>query len=179
MCCGETGTLKTNIAAVCGQCSQCVDHTGFAPTHGMYISWSTLLSLQAALQGNCPKQALDFFHFLGLSCSGLCSQVLHKGIDDWACVLCCSQVKQLRRPGAWRAHCPSWAVRLNHFPSSSHLVSWVCSESALSSVPCVSSRELISGCNSSGSCQPSRNPRRLGVQLGGCSQFGRGCCLWV
>ena len=48
-----------------------MDHTGFAPTHGVCISQSTLLSLQVALQGNFPKQALDFLYFLGLSYSGL------------------------------------------------------------------------------------------------------------
>ena len=39
---------------------------------------STVLRLQVALQGNCPKQGLGFVHFPGLSCSGSCSQVLHK-----------------------------------------------------------------------------------------------------
>ena len=39
----------------------------------------TLLSLQGALQGYCPKWALRFVNFPGLSCSG--SWVLHKGTD--------------------------------------------------------------------------------------------------
>ena len=34
-CCGEGGTLQTNITGVCGECLQCFSHTGFAPTHGM------------------------------------------------------------------------------------------------------------------------------------------------
>ena len=38
--------------------------------------------------------------------------------------------------------------------------------------------ELISGCDPPGGCQPSRIPGRLGQHLGGCSHFGRGCCLW-
>ena len=29
-CCGEGGTLQTNITGVCGECSQCLGHTGFA-----------------------------------------------------------------------------------------------------------------------------------------------------
>ena len=33
--CGEGGTLQTNITGVCGECSQCVGHTGFAPAHGV------------------------------------------------------------------------------------------------------------------------------------------------
>ena len=34
LCCGEGGTLQTNITGVCGECSQCIDSTGFAPVHG-------------------------------------------------------------------------------------------------------------------------------------------------
>ena len=40
---------------------------------------------------------------------------------------------------------------------------------------CVSSAELISGCNPPGECPPSRIPGRLGWQLGAYSQFGGGC----
>ena len=53
---------------------------------------STLLRLQGALQGHCPKWALHFVHFPGLSCSG--SQVPYRGTDpDGLCVLCLSQVQ--------------------------------------------------------------------------------------
>ena len=52
---------------------------------------STLLRLQCALQGNCPKRTLRLVHFPGLSCSG--SRVLRKGTDGWVCVLCPSQVR--------------------------------------------------------------------------------------
>ena len=30
-CYGEGGTLQTNITGVCGECSKCLSHTGFAP----------------------------------------------------------------------------------------------------------------------------------------------------
>ena len=52
---------------------------------------STLLRLQDALQGHCPKWALCFMHFPGLSHSG--SRVPHKS-TDWVelCLLCPSQV---------------------------------------------------------------------------------------
>ena len=33
LCCGEGGTLQTNITGMCGECSQCLSHTGFAPAH--------------------------------------------------------------------------------------------------------------------------------------------------
>ena len=50
----------------------------------------------------------------------------------------------------------------NHLLCPSHLVSSMCSGSAISDVPCVSSGELISGCDPPGGCQPSRIPGRLG-----------------
>ena len=34
-CCVEGGTLQTNITGMCGKCSQCLGHTGFAPAHGV------------------------------------------------------------------------------------------------------------------------------------------------
>ena len=37
LCCGEGGTLQTNITGVCGECSQCRNHTGFAPAHGTCV----------------------------------------------------------------------------------------------------------------------------------------------
>ena len=35
LCCGEAGTLQTNITDVCGECLQCLVHNGFVPTHGV------------------------------------------------------------------------------------------------------------------------------------------------
>ena len=79
-CCEEGGTLQSSITGVCGECSQCLGHTGLA--HGVCVFPSILLRLQVALQGNCLKQALGFVHFPGLSHSGSGSQVLHKGTDS-------------------------------------------------------------------------------------------------
>ena len=33
-CCGNRGTLQTNIIGMCGECLQCLGHTGFALVHG-------------------------------------------------------------------------------------------------------------------------------------------------
>ena len=33
--CGEGETLQTNITGMCGECSQCLGHTGFVPYHSM------------------------------------------------------------------------------------------------------------------------------------------------
>ena len=45
------------------------------------LSWSTLLRLQVAVQGNSPRQALGCVHFPGMSFSGSGSRVFHKGTD--------------------------------------------------------------------------------------------------
>ena len=44
-CCGEGGTLQTNNTGICGECSQCLGHTGFAPAHSVctfpvYTAWA-------------------------------------------------------------------------------------------------------------------------------------------
>ena len=131
---------------------------GLSPLTECVVSQSTLLRLQVALKGNCPKQALGCVHFLGLSCSGSGSWVLHKGTDSFGPVFCTlPRSEELRRPGTWRAHCPRCTVCLiTPVPSCS--VSWVHSKSTVLGVPCVSSGGLISGCNHPGRCQPSRIP---------------------
>ena len=102
------------------------------------LFWPTLLRLQVSLQGNCLKWALGCVHFPGLNCSGSGSRVLHKGTDS-VCSASCALPKseQLRRPGAWWAHSPRWAVHLitslvpaPQFPG--------CSARAPSQVCCVS-----------------------------------------
>ena len=66
LCFGKERILKTNIAGVYGQCSQCMDNTGFAPAQGSMC-------------------------FLGLHCSG--SRVLCKGtVPSGPYISCTSQV---------------------------------------------------------------------------------------
>ena len=52
------------------------------------LSQTTLLRLQVALQGNCPKWPLGFVHFPGLSCSGSGSRVFHKGTESFGRAFC-------------------------------------------------------------------------------------------
>ena len=76
------------------------------PGHGSmcFPGVLTLLRLQVALWGCCPKRALCFMHFLGLSCSGSRSRVLHKGTDSVGPEVCTlPRSEQLRHPGVWRA----------------------------------------------------------------------------
>ena len=113
--------------------------------------------------GHCPKRALRSVDFPGLSLSGSGSRVLRKGTHSVGHAFCAlPRSEQLRQPGVWQAHCPTWAARLNHLPSPAAWFPWVCHESAVSGVSCVSSMELISGCNLPGRCQPSRIPGRRG-----------------
>ena len=80
---------------------------GLAPLTVCVLSWSTLIRLQVALQGNCLKRALGYVHFPGLSCSGSGSQVLHKDTDSVGPLFCAlPRSEQLSRPGAWRVHIP-------------------------------------------------------------------------
>ena len=81
------------------------------PRSACVLSRSTLLRLQVALQGNCLERALGCVQFPGLSRLGSGSRVLHKGTDSVGHVFCAlPRLEQLRRPDAWQAHCPRWAV---------------------------------------------------------------------
>ena len=135
---------------------------GLPPLTACVLSQSTLLRIQVALQGNCLKRALGCVHCPGLSRSGSGSWVLHKGAGSVGPAFCAlPRSKQLRCPGAWRALSPGGWFILSP-PQSQPLVSCMCSWSSLSGVSCVSSGELISGCNPPGGCQPFRIPGRLG-----------------
>ena len=81
----------------------------------------------------------------------------------WACVLCPSQIRasQATRclasalsPGVWCVLSPPCSQPLG-FLGAQH------ERLLVSGVPCVSSGELISGCDPPGRCQPSRIPGRL------------------
>ena len=80
-CCGEGGTLHTNNTSVCGECSQCLGHTGFAPAHSVCaFPFYTAQALGCSAR-NYLRQALGCMHFPGLSHSDSGSWVLHKGTD--------------------------------------------------------------------------------------------------
>ena len=157
LCCGEEGILQTNITGVCGECSQCLGHTGFAPTHGVcafpvYTAQAPGCSagkLSRAGPGLC---AVPRSEPLGFGFSGTPQR--HRLC--WACVLCPSQVPAAQVPRCLRSTLsPGGAGRLMAPPSQPLGF-------AVSGVPCVSSGELISGCDPPGRCQPSRIPGRLG-----------------
>ena len=81
-CCGEGGTLQTNITGMCGECSHYMGHTGFAPAHSVCAFPVYTAQAPGCSAGELPKAALGCVHFPGLSHSGSGSQVLHKGTDS-------------------------------------------------------------------------------------------------
>ena len=137
LCCGEGGMLQTNITGVCGECSQCLGHTGFAPAHSVcafpvYTAQAPDCSageLPKASPGlrTLPRSTLLRFRFSGTP---------QRHILGWACVLCPSQVRAAQ------------VMR--------------CLGSTVPRVLCVSSGELISGCDPPVGCQLSSFPGTFG-----------------
>ena len=138
------------------------------------LSQSTLLRLKVALWGTvcgrpwvaCTAQVKPLrFRFSGSP---------QRRRLGWSCILCpLPRSKQFRWPGAWRVQ-SSLAVSY-HLLQPSHSVSWVAAGVPVSGMPCVSSGELIPGCDPPWECQPPRIPRSLGRQMGACLRFCRGC----
>ena len=96
-----------------------------------------------------PRSKLLRFRYLGTP------QRLRLG---WACVLCPSQVR-----AAQVTRCFVSVVAVTyHLPRPCRSVFWVYNRRTFSGVPCVSSGELISGCDLPGGCRPSGIPRSLG-----------------
>ena len=96
-CCGEGGTLQTNISGMCGECSQCLSHTGFTSAHGVCAFPFYTVQALGCSAGKCLRPALGCVHFPGQSRSGLGSWVLHKGADLVGPVFCAlPRSKQLR-----------------------------------------------------------------------------------
>ena len=107
LCCGEGGILQANV---CGECSY---HTGFAHTHSVCAFPVYTAQALGCSAGNYVRRGLGCMHFPSLSLSGSGSQVLDKGPDGWASVLCPSQVQaaQVTRCLASTV-APSWRLRL-------------------------------------------------------------------
>ena len=93
-CYGEGGTRQTNITGICGKCSQCLGHTGFALSSrhmsfpSLHCSGSRLLcqELSEASPGLSvlPRSKLLRFRFSGTP---------QRRRLDWACILCPSPVR--------------------------------------------------------------------------------------
>ena len=154
-CCGEGGTLQTNNT---GMCSQCFSHTGFSPRSrrvcfpclhclGCRLLCRELSEASPGLYA-LPRSKLLRFRYFGTP------QRLRLG---WACALCPSQVR-----AAQVTRCLACTVPATYHLPCPCLVFWVYNWHTFTGMPCVSSGELISGCDPPGRCQPSRIPRSLG-----------------
>ena len=139
LCCGEGGTLQTNITGVCGQCSQCLGHTGFAPTHSVcafpvYTAQAPGCSagkLSKAGPGLCafPRSKLLRFRFLG-------TPQRHR--LGWVCVLCPSQVRVAQAIRCLESALSPVVLCVLSPPLSQPLGYPGCAAGALSQVCCVS-----------------------------------------
>ena len=94
LCIGEGRTLQTNITGVCGEYSQCLGHTGFAPAHSMcaflvYTAQAPGCSAGELSKADPGLYALPRSKLLRFRFSGTPQR--HK--LSWACVLCPSQVR--------------------------------------------------------------------------------------
>ena len=138
LCCGEGGTLQTNIIGMCGECFSIWATLGLPPLTACVLSWSTQLRLQVALQGNCLKWALGCAYFPGLShsCSGSC--VFYKDTNSVGLAFCAlPRSEQLMLPGAWQAHTPQvWCILFNSLVPAAQFPR--CAMRAPSHVSCVS-----------------------------------------
>ena len=117
-CYGEGGTRQTNITGICGKCSQCLGHTGFALSSrhmsfpSLHCSGSSLLFWELYEVGPglraLPRSELLRFRFSGTP--QRCRLV-------WACILCPSEVQevQVTRCLASTVATSRW-LRLTAFP---------------------------------------------------------------
>ena len=85
----EGGTLETNITDVCGECLQCLGHTGFAPAHGVCAFLVYTAQAPGCSAGELSKagpgfRALPRSKALGFRFSGTPKR--HR--LSWACILC-------------------------------------------------------------------------------------------
>ena len=163
LCCGEGGTLQTNITGMCGECSQCLGHTGFAPAHGVCAFLVYTAQAPGCSAGELSKAGPGFHALPGSKLLRFrFSGTPQRHRLGWAHVLCHSQVQAVQVTRCLASALSQVGCASYYLPSPSRSVSRVCSESTYSSVLCVSSEELISGCNPPGRCQLSRIPGRLG-----------------
>ena len=80
-CCGEGGTLQTNISGVCGECSQCLGHTGFAPAHGMCAFPVYIAQVPGGSSGELSKADPGLLVLPRSKPLRFSSRVLHRGTD--------------------------------------------------------------------------------------------------
>ena len=81
----EVGTLQTNNTGVC---SQCLSHTGPAPTHGECSLPAHSAQALGCSSRNHPRLALGCMRLPGLSLSGSGTRVVFRGSDSVGTAFC-------------------------------------------------------------------------------------------
>ena len=80
--------LQTNITGICGECAQCLGHSGFAPTHCVCAFPAYTAQAPGYSAGELSKRALGCMHFPGLSCPGSGTWVVLRGADSVGPAFC-------------------------------------------------------------------------------------------
>ena len=125
-CYGEGGTLQTNITGLCGECSQCLGHTGFAPAQGVcafpvYTAQAPGCSAGELSEVGLGLRVLPRSKRLRFTFSGT-PQRCRLG---WACVLCPSEVQAAQVTRCLvSAVAPTWRLRLIASPVPAARFSW-------------------------------------------------------
>ena len=134
-CCGEGGTLQANITGMCGEYSQCLSHTRFAPTHGV-CAFPVYTAQAPGCSAGEPSKAGPGVRALPRS-KPLRFRFLHTPQRHklvWACILCPSQVRAAQETRCLESALSQLGSDSYHLPGPRTLVSWVCSKSTVSGV---------------------------------------------
>ena len=96
LCCGEGGTLQTNITGLCGECLQCLIHTGFVSAQStcgflVYTAQAPGCSVGELSKVGPGLRALPRSRSMLLRFRFLGTPQRHR--LGWACVLCPSHVQ--------------------------------------------------------------------------------------
>ena len=105
--------LRTDITGVCGECAQCLGHTGFAPAHGVcaflvYTVQGTGCSAGELSTAGPGLRALPRAKSLRFRSSG----TPQRRRVSWACVLCLPHVRAAQASRCLASALSRWAVRL-------------------------------------------------------------------
>ena len=96
LCCREGGTLQTNITGMCGECSHCLGHTGFAPIHRVCVFPVFTAQVQGYSAGELSKVGPGFCALSRSKLLRFRSWVSHKGTDSVGPAFCaCPRSEQL------------------------------------------------------------------------------------
>ena len=146
LCYVEGGTLHTSIAGMWGVLLVYGPH--WVCPSSLVCAFQVYTAQAPGGSAGAPSKAGSAFRALPRS------KLLRFGFSGtpqghrlcWACIFCPSQVRALQVTRCLASALSRWTVCLHHLPGPGCSVSWVCCDSTVSGVPCVSSGGLISGC---------------------------------